>query len=137
MAKSFDDLVRRTASKKVCERAARRTNQLLGPERRRRMPQLLEIPELRLSARSVIRPGDRVRLSGGPRYKATRLSQPGIYRVRLIWQRGKRYWIEADRLDRQWQVAGIYTLFVAGPPFRSKLLDTIVNRPYRVRKCRK
>jgi uncharacterized protein YjhX (UPF0386 family) len=97
---------------------------------------LTAVPALQLSARSTIRPGDKVKLSGGPRYKAARIGQPGSYRIRRILKSRQRYWIEADRIDRDGLSAGTFTLYVAGPAFRSKLVASILNRPYRVRKAR-
>lgn len=92
----------------------------------------VELPQAQLSPRVTIRPGDRIRARGGPTYHGARIGAAGIYLVRRLYRIGQRLFVEGDRLPG----GGTYDLFIAGRPFRSPLVPTIVNKPYRVSKVR-
>lgn len=105
---------------------------------------LKEINEVRVGKRNTIRPGDKIRARGGPIFQTEggnkRIGDPGLYEVRRLFRKRERIFAECARLDKIFGDArvpsGIYTLFIQGKPFRSKVLDTIVNKPYRVSKVR-
>lgn len=93
-------------------------------------------PEYRYGVRSVLRFGERFRVSGGPVY----LTEDGA--VLPMYERGtfvfRRYcvcgaarWIEAARADG----SGIAILWV-GRSCRSTSIPGLRRRPYRIIKCR-
>jgi len=97
--------------------------------------------ELRLSERTVVRPGDKIRAGGGPIYisasgEKRRIGEPGVYQVRELFSKGSRVFANASKIDKNGMAAGVFTLFVSGKPFKSRVVQSIVNRPYRVRKVR-
>jgi hypothetical protein len=97
-----------------------------------------ELPAVQISARVVIRPGDKVRARGGPTYGGTPIGNPGVYLVDRIFQRGRRVFIAARRVDRETGIpCGAHNLYVQGKPYVSKLVATILERPYRLSKVRR
>lgn len=102
---------------------------------------LRELPAVRLSPRVTLQPRDSFRASGGPIHRRDdgphRIGHPGLYRVCRIYARGDRIFVDAVKLGDRGLCCGMYTLFVSGKPFRSRLAESIVNRPYRIRKVRR
>lgn len=101
-----------------------------------------EVESARLSKKVVIRPGDKIRARGGPVYKGKRIGDPGIYEVRRVFTKRDRVFAECARLDKVSSksdvrlASGIFTLFISGKPYRSRVVESIINRPYRVSKVR-
>lgn len=83
-----------------------------------------------LSPRVRIQPGSRVRFrGGGPCYGAHRLTLPGVFHVREVFQAGQRFYLEVDGLTA---VGGRYTVLVAGRPYRR---HGLLWRPYKVKRA--
>lgn len=93
--------------------------------------------EFRYGERGVIRAGDLFRARGGPTFRGGRVGEPGLYRLLAVERCRSRVYLVAVRVDRQGvQVGGVYSLFVAGKPYRLPALPEWVVRPYRVSRCR-
>jgi len=88
--------------------------------------------EYRYRPRSMLVPGDRFRVSGGPLYvtddgKAISVADRGTYVFRRYCVQGAGRWIEAYRADG----AGLVILWV-GKASRSRVIPNLRRRPYRV-----
>lgn len=99
-----------------------------------------ELNSVQLSPRVKLRPREMFRASGGPIHKTEhgkkRIGHPGLYRCQRIFTKRNRVFCDAVKLGDRGMSCGCYTLFIQGKPYRSKLTETIINRPYRVRKVR-
>jgi hypothetical protein len=87
--------------------------------------------EHRVSARVVLRPGDRFRVSGGPYWRGSNgqrigMAERGVMTFMRAQQRGAVVLIEAR------STAGCCVLHVAGRR-RSRVDPALVCRPYRIR----
>jgi len=96
----------------------------------RRRLQVFE--EFRCGARSVLVPGDRFRVSGGPVYvtdDGTKIpmAERGVCVFRRFCVQGASQWIEAYRADG----GGIAILWM-GNTSRSKTVPNLHRRPYRI-----
>ena len=96
------------------------------------MPRQLERhEELRLSERSVLRPGVRFRATGGPQWKLpdgtiVNMAARGPFLFRCYWTRGSYSYVEA--IDKEGQYA---ILHLTG---RRKRIDpSLIPRPYKIR----
>jgi hypothetical protein len=99
------------------------------------------LPEFQLSPRTIIRPGDRIRVSGGPVHVRAngdkiRVGERGQFIIRDLFKRRGRIYATASKIDNDGMYAGVFTLFISGRAVRSALTETILNKPYRVRKAR-
>jgi len=96
------------------------------------------INAVRVSKLVVIRPGDKIRARGGPVFNGARIGYPGVYLIQSLFQKGKRVFANATAIDKKHGAAsGSYVLFIQGKPYKSRIVEQIVNRPYRVSKVRK
>jgi len=93
---------------------------------------------VQLSERVTLRPGDRVRVSGGP-YWEQPSPDGGVTKVRM-GERGIMVFEEYCRLGKsQWVVArgeSGYAALHVGPEERSSEVPGLVRRPYRLRRVR-
>lgn len=93
---------------------------------------------VQLSERVTLRPGDRVRVSGGP-YWEQPSPDGGVTKTRM-GERGVMVFEEYCRLgQRQWVVArgdSGYAALHVGPEERSTEVPGLVRRPYRLRRIR-
>lgn len=96
------------------------------------MPKPLErFDELRLSERSVLRPGTRFRANGGPQWRLTdgtliNIAARGPFVFRCLWRRGAYSYVEA--IDKEGQYA---ILHLTGR--RERIDDALITRPYRIK----
>ena len=86
----------------------------------------------RYSPRSVLRPGDRFRVGGGPIYVAddgakVPMYERGVFTFRRHCVRGASRWLEAFRADG----GGLAILWV-GRPARSRTVPNLRRRPYTI-----
>lgn len=103
------------------------------------------VPPFRLSERVHLRPGDLLRVSGGPVYldceTIQRLGHRGVVRFdRAIESRGRPYLVvrTIESVGRGGALLGRYlTLYVGTEPYRNPMFPRILNRPYRVRRVRR
>jgi hypothetical protein len=82
--------------------------------------------------RSVLAPGDRFRVSGGPFYvtddgRKIPLADRGVFVFRRYCVQGAARWIEAGRAD------GGHAVLWVGKPGRSPTVPNLRRRPYRIR----
>jgi hypothetical protein len=89
----------------------------------------------RYSPRSVLVPGDRFRVSGGPVYvtddgRKIPLADRGVFVFRRYCVQGASRWIEAHRAD------GGFAVLWVGKSGRSPTVPNLRRRPYRIRKVR-
>jgi hypothetical protein len=79
-------------------------------------------------------PGGLVRISGGATWRGRPIGPRGRFRIVRVYsdRRGRRF-VDAVRLDAAGLAAGLFTLFVAGPPYRRASLPGIIFRPCRVK----
>lgn len=87
--------------------------------------------EYRFGPRSVLTPGDRFRITGGPFYvtddgQKIAMSERGIFRFQRFCQSGSGEWLEAWRSD------GSTAVLYVGKPRRSRAVPNLRRRPYRV-----
>jgi len=90
----------------------------------------------RYCPRSVLVPGDRFRVHGGPVYvtddgKVIPMHERGQFIFRRLCVRGASKWIEAYRADG----SGLAILWV-GKPGRSRTVPNLRRRPYKVTRVR-
>ena len=91
---------------------------------------LKSVDEFQLSPRITLKPGDRVRLTGGGGDIGERL--PGNWRIVSILKRGKRRtYFNVTNYTYHKGKGGLYTVFVDGPPYRRL---GIMWRPYGVKR---
>jgi hypothetical protein len=88
--------------------------------------------EYRFGPRSVLKRGDRFRVSGGPVYVTedgakVPMRERGIFVFRRYCQRGSAEWLEAYHANG----GGLAILWV-GKAHRSPLIPNLRRRPYRV-----
>jgi hypothetical protein len=88
--------------------------------------------EYRYGPRSILTPGDRFRVSGGPVYvtddgKTLAMFDRGVFVFERYCVRGSSKWIEAYRAE-----GGIVILWV-GRSGRSPAIPNYRRRPYRIR----
>jgi hypothetical protein len=88
--------------------------------------------QYRYGPRSVLVPGDRFRVSGGPVYvtddgKTIPVADRGIFVFRRYCTQGAAKWIEAHRSDG----SALIVLWV-GKTIRSPVIPNLRRRPYRV-----
>lgn len=89
----------------------------------------------RFGPRSVLVPGDRFRVSGGPVYVSddgTRIPmyQRGVFVFRRFCVRGASRWIEAYQPNLGFAVLRV------GRPGRSRVVPNLRRRPYKIIKVR-
>lgn len=98
------------------------------------MPRPLQIfDEYRYGPRSILRPGDRFRVTGGPVYitdagQKIPMYERGIFRFRSFCVRGAAQWLEAVRESDHRAVV----LWV-GKPVRCRVIPNLHRRPYHIR----
>ncbi len=88
--------------------------------------------QYRFGPRSVLLPGDRFRVSGGPVYVTDSgsmipMHERGVFVFRCYCVRGAAKWIEAFRGDG----SGLAILWV-GKPSRSSAVPNLRRKPYKV-----
>ncbi len=96
----------------------------------RRKLQVFE--EYRYEPRSVLVPGDRFRVRGGPVYIAAdgtvyRMYERGVFVFRRYCELGSSKWIEAKR-----EADGRVVILWVGKSVRSKTVPNLRRRPYRI-----
>lgn len=89
------------------------------------------LPELRISPRVVLRPGDSFRVSGGPYWRTAGgekipLAVRGVCRLVAICRDRRRTYLVAHARD------GIAVLHIEGRR-RNRLMPELVCRPYKIR----
>lgn len=101
------------------------------------MRRLVEIEEFKLTSRTVLRRGDRVKLSKGPVFRSESgveipLPLRGTFRITRLLQTkaGKTTFLEVQGLDER---AGTFTVKIDGRPTKS---NGVIWRPFRPRKLR-
>jgi hypothetical protein len=87
--------------------------------------------EYRFGPRSVLVPGDRFRVKGGPVYvtddgRKIVMSERGIFTFQRFCQSGSGQWLEAWRQD------GTTAVLYVGKSRRSRTVPNLRRRPYRV-----
>lgn len=87
--------------------------------------------EYRFGPRSVLEPGDRFRVTGGPAYvtddrRKIAMSERGIFTFQRFCQSGSGQWLEAWRSD------GSTAVLYVGRPRWSNTVPKLRRRPYRV-----
>lgn len=91
----------------------------------------------RYSQRGELKEGDQFRVSGGPIYRdKRRLGHKGIFEFRYAFQVGKRVYIEAVEVDRNYGYGQSATLFVKGRSYRRPATPGVLVKTYKVRKLR-
>ena len=95
---------------------------------------LLYFDEYRYGPRSVLKPGDRFRVGGGPVYVTEdgvehNLADRGIFKFRRYCVQGAQKWIEAFSVGG----GGIVVLWV-GKAGRSPIVENMRRKPYKIRK---
>jgi hypothetical protein len=90
--------------------------------------------EYRYGPRSVLQPGDRFRVGGGPVYITDdgvehAMAERGLFKFRRYYVQGAQKWIEAYSVSG----GGIVVLWV-GKPGRSPVAENLRRKPYKVRK---
>jgi hypothetical protein len=94
------------------------------------MTTLKPVDGWQLSPRVRIQRGSRVRFcGGGPRYGDHRLTLPGLFHVREVFQAGQRIYLEVHGLT---SVGGTYTVLVSGRAYRR---HGLLWRPYKCRRA--
>ena len=88
--------------------------------------------EYRYGPRSVLVPGDRFRVKGGPVYIADdgtvyRMYERWVFVFRRYCELGRSKWIEAER-----EADGRVVILWVGKPVRSKTIPNLRRRPYRI-----
>lgn len=98
--------------------------------------------QFQISPRVAIRPGDLVRFtSGGPTWidlagEERRTPLRGIWRVDVVWLRGRRVYLEVTEIQDGMAGASRF-VFVHGRAHRTRLFPSILWRPYKVRKAKR
>lgn len=99
------------------------------------MPQLrIEVfQEYQFGPRSILTPGERFRVSGGPVYvtddgRRIPMFERGIFTFLRLCVRGSARWIEARRSD------GSTAVLWVGKACRSRTVPNLRRRPYRITK---
>ena len=87
--------------------------------------------EYRFGPRSVLEPGDRFRVNGGPVYvtddrRRIAMSERGIFTFQRFCQSGSGQWLEA------WRPDGSTAVLYVGRPRWSNTVPNLRRRPYRV-----
>lgn len=87
--------------------------------------------EYRYGKRGVLKPGDRFRASGGPVYvtddgRKLPMAERGVFIFHRYCVRGAAQWIEAFR------ASGGFVLLWVGPAVRSRTIENLRRRPYRI-----
>lgn len=95
---------------------------------------LQEFEEYRYGPRSVLKPGDKFRVSGGPVYVADngiehRIAERGIFKFRRYCVQGAQKWIEAFPVGG----GGVVLLWV-GKAVKSPKVPNLKRKPYKIRK---
>ena len=93
---------------------------------------LQEFDQYRYGAWSVLRPGDRFRVMGGPVYitddgRQFPMYERGEFVFCRYWERGAQKWIVARRAD-----SGGTAILWVGRTMRSPQVPNIRRRPYRI-----
>ena len=88
--------------------------------------------EYRYDPRSILKPGDRFRVTGGPVYITNDgvkvpMYERGVFVFKRHCQRGAEQWLEAHRAD-----GGGFVLLWVGKSGRSKTIPNLRRRPYRI-----
>ncbi len=88
--------------------------------------------EYRFGPRSVLKPSDRFRVTGGPVYvthdkTVVPMYERGIFIFRRYCEQGAAKWIEAYRAD-----GGGLVILSVGKSTRSRLIPNMRNKPYRI-----
>ncbi|MCG8583113.1 MAG: hypothetical protein MI757_00175 [Pirellulales bacterium] len=88
--------------------------------------------EYRYGPRSILRLGDRFRVTGGPVYVTddgvkVPMYERGVFVFKQHCQCGAEQWLEAYRAD-----GGGFALLWVGKPGRSKTIPNLRRRPYRI-----
>ena len=92
------------------------------------------LDEYRYGPRSVLKPGDRFRVGGGPVYITDdgvehSVAERGTFKFRRYCVQGAQKWLEAYTADGSSTV----TLYV-GKPCKSPTVPNLRRKPYKVRK---
>ena len=95
---------------------------------------LQEFDEYRYGPRSVLKPGDRFRVGGGPVYVSDdgvehSVAERGLFKFRRYCVQGAQKWIEAYTADG----SSMVTLYV-GKPGKSPTVPNLRKKPYKIRK---
>lgn len=90
--------------------------------------------EYRLGPKSVLQPGDRFRVGGGPVYITEdgvehSIAERGTFKFRRYCERGAQKWIEAYSADGNAQV-----LLWVGKVSRSPIDPSLKRKPYKIRR---
>jgi hypothetical protein len=88
--------------------------------------------EYRFGPRSVLKLGDRFRVTGGPVYvtqdkSVVPMYERGIFVFRRYCEQGAAKWIEAYRAD-----GGGLVILSVSKSIRSRIIPNLRNRPYRI-----
>ena len=91
--------------------------------------------EYRISTRTVLRPGDRFRLIGGPVYtgddgKEHRMRLAGVFTLIRVIRKGRRIWLDCFGEE---QNGGHHVVFVSGRSYRR---HGILFQPFKIKKLR-
>ena len=95
---------------------------------------LEEFSEYRYGPRSVLQPGDRFRVGGGPVYVTDdgiehSVAERGTFKFRRYCVQGAQKWLEAYTADG----GSLATLYV-GKPGKSPTVPNLKRKPYTIRK---
>jgi hypothetical protein len=88
--------------------------------------------EYRFGPRSVLVPGDRFRVTGGPVYvtdegRQIPMAERGVFVFRRFCVRGAARWIEAHS-----ETSGGHVILGVGKSVRSRIAPNLRRRPYRI-----
>jgi hypothetical protein len=88
--------------------------------------------EYRFGPRSVLEPGDRFRVTGGPIYvtdddRQFPMAERGVFVFHRFCVRGAARWIEAHS-----ETSGGHAILGVGKSVRSRIVPNLRRRPYRV-----
>lgn len=98
---------------------------------------MIQSMQFQYSKRGRLGPRDQFRVSGGPVYQdKSRLGHRGVFEFLYAYQVGKRFYIEAQEVDRHHGYGKRVTLFVQGRAYRRKATPGVMVRPYKIRKLR-
>ncbi len=95
---------------------------------------LQEFDEYRYGRRSVLKPGDKFRVGGGPVYVTDDgvehvVAERGLFKFRKYCMQGAQKWIEAYPADG----GGVVVLWV-GKACKSPVVPNLKRKPYKIRK---
>ena len=85
---------------------------------------------LQISPRVTLRPGDRIKVTGGETHRGHRIGVRGVFEFRGSYVSRGRGYAHVVRIDNG-RRSERYTLFVAGKPYRRAATPHVVFHPYR------